>query len=415
MNKKLFLFDWLTFLVYVVLSLFGILNIYSSTFSESEVFFNYSSPAFRQFLFMIISIFIGVLIINFNTNFFQQFSSLIYIFSIILLLGLFIFGETIRASTSWYNFFGINFQPTDFAKLATSLAVAKLMSEIEINIKKNKDLLKLVILISLPSILIIFQNDLGSSIVFASFFFVFFREGLSYNYFTAILLILSLSLMALVLPTTLLFLIILFVILFLYSLSKKNNKKTKILPYIFTLSACIIYILSVNYVFNNVFEQRHRDRINIFLGKEYDSKGIGYNLNQSIIAIGSGGFNGKGFLQGTQTKGDFVPEQHTDYIFSTIGEEWGFWGCFGLIFLYTILILRIIFRSENHKNKFCRIFSYSISSILTIHFMINIGMSLGLFPTIGIPLPLISYGGSSFIAFSCMIFIYLNLDLNRLN
>ena len=197
MNKKLFLFDWLTFLVYVVLSLFGILNIYSSTFSESEVFFNYSSPAFRQFLFMIISIFIGVLIINFNTNFFQQFSSLIYIFSIILLLGLFIFGETIRASTSWYNFFGINFQPTDFAKLATSLAVAKLMSEIEINIKKNKDLLKLVILISLPSILIILQNDLGSSIVFASFFFVFFREGLSYNYFIAILLILSLSLILL--------------------------------------------------------------------------------------------------------------------------------------------------------------------------------------------------------------------------
>ena len=413
--KKIYLFDWLTFSIYLLLSIFGILNIYSSTFSESEDFFNFSSPAYRQFLFMILSIFIGILIININYNFFQQFSSLIYIISIILLLGLFIFGETIRASTSWYNFFGINFQPTDFAKLATSLAVAKFMSKIEVNIKKNKHLLQLIILISIPSILIILQNDLGSSIVFTSFFFVFFREGLSYIYFIAILLILSLSVLTLVLPTTLLFLLILFVILFLYSLSRKNNKKTKLLPYILSLSACLIYISSVNYVFNNIFEQRHRDRINIFLGKEFDSKGIGYNLNQSIIAIGSGGANGKGFLKGTQTKGDFVPEQHTDYIFSTIGEEWGFWGCFILIVLYTILILRIIFRSENQKNKFCRIFSYSISSILTIHFMINIGMSLGLFPTIGIPLPLISYGGSSFIAFSCMLFVYLNLDINRLN
>ena len=175
------------------------------------------------------------------------------------------------------------------------------------------------------------------------------------------------------------------------------------------------FSFSVNFIFNNVFEQRHRDRFNIILGLEVDSQGIGYNINQSKIAIGSGGFSGKGFLNGTQTKGDFVPEQHTDYIFSTIGEEWGFLGSSGLIILFTILLLRILYRAEKHTNPFPRIFSYCFASMLFIHFFINIGMTLGLVPTVGIPLPYISYGGTNLLAFSLMLFIYLNLDANRLS
>ena len=175
------------------------------------------------------------------------------------------------------------------------------------------------------------------------------------------------------------------------------------------------YVYSVDYIFNDIFEQRHRDRINIVLGKEVDTQGIGYNLNQSKIAIGSGGWEGKGFLQGTQTKGGFVPEQHTDYIFSTIGEEWGFKGIAGVVLLFTFLILRILSRAEAQKNNFSRVYAYSVASILFVHFFVNIGMSIGLVPTIGIPLPFISYGGSSLLAFTILIAIYLNQDANRLN
>lgn len=186
-------------------------------------------------------------------------------------------------------------------------------------------------------------------------------------------------------------------------------------PFLLAIIISIGLSFSIDYIFNNIFQQRHRDRINIVLGKETDTKGVGYNINQSKIAIGSGGFSGKGFLEGTQTKGDFVPEQHTDYIFSTIGEEWGFIGCVLLIFLFCCLIIRIILSAEKQINTFRRVFSYGVASLFFAHFLINIGMSLGMVPTIGIPLPLISYGGSSLFAFSIMIFIHLNLDANRLN
>jgi rod shape determining protein RodA len=186
-------------------------------------------------------------------------------------------------------------------------------------------------------------------------------------------------------------------------------------PFLLAIIISIGLSFSLDYIFNNIFQQRHRDRINIVLGKETDTKGVGYNINQSKIAIGSGGFSGKGFLEGTQTKGDFVPEQHTDYIFSTIGEEWGFVGCVLLIFLFCGLIIRIILSAEKQINTFRRVFSYGVASLVFIHFLINIGMSLGIVPTIGIPLPFISYGGSSLLAFSIMIFIHLNLDANRLN
>jgi rod shape determining protein RodA len=259
------------------------------------------------------------------------------------------------------------------------------------------------------------QPDFGSALVFLSFIFVLFREGLNPNFVWFLGISLILALFTLIKST---FFVSVFLTGFFgcfYFLSKKINKKVSIAPLITAFIASCIYIYSINYVYNNSLPQRHKDRIDIFLGKEKDIMGVGYNLNQSIIAIGSGGLSGKGFLQGTQTKGRFVPRQHTDYIFSTIGEEWGFYGTSIIIILFTSLILRILFRAEHQKNIFGRSYAYGTASLIFIHFFINIGMSIGLVPTIGIPLPFISYGGSSLYAFTILVFVYLNIDANRLN
>lgn len=415
MNKKVFLFDWISFLLMVTLIIIGLFNIYSTTYDVNSSIFNYNIPVGKQFFFLNICFFFSIIILFINSKSFEKYSSIVYLISIILLIGLLFFGKNISGATSWYTLGGFSFQPSEFSKLATSLAVAKILSEIQTNIKKSKSLIQLSIIILIPGALIILQPDPGTALIFSAFFFVLFREGLSYYY----LLIFSIGIMLFILTLLLDIKIIISVIFIftslLYIIARKLNKKTSIYPYLTSLSISIIFVFSSIYLFNNIFEQRHRDRFNIILGKEVDSQGIGYNINQSIIAIGSGGLNGKGFLQGTQTKGDFVPEQHTDFIFSTIGEEWGFSGSLGLILIFSILIIRITMRAEKQKNKFSRIYSYSLASILSVHFFVNIGMSLGLIPSIGIPLPFISYGGSSLLTFTCMMFIYFNLDTNRLN
>tara|TARA_X000000368_G_scaffold206621_1_gene163121 strand:- start:756 stop:2003 length:1248 start_codon:yes stop_codon:yes gene_type:complete len=415
MNKKIFLFDWISFLLMVTLIIIGLINIYSTTYDINSSIFNYNIPVGKQFFFLNICFFFSIIILFINSKSFERYSSIAYLISIILLIGLLFFGKNISGATSWYTFGGFSFQPSEFSKLATSLAVAKILSEIQTNIKKSKSLIQLSIIILIPGALIILQPDPGTALIFSAFFFVLFREGLSYYY----LLIFSIGIMLFILTLLLDIKIIISIIFIftslLYLIARKLNKKTSIYPYLTSLSISIIFVFSSIYLFNNIFEQRHRDRFNIILGKEVDSQGIGYNINQSIIAIGSGGLNGKGFLQGTQTKGDFVPEQHTDFIFSTIGEEWGFSGSLGLILIFSILIIRITMRAEKQKNKFSRIYSYSLASILSVHFFVNIGMSLGLIPSIGIPLPFISYGGSSLLTFTCMMFIYFNLDINRLN
>ena len=415
MNKKIFLFDWISFLLMVTLIIIGLFNIYSTTYDINSSIFNYNIPVGKQFFFLNICFFFSIIILFINSKSFEKYSSIVYLISIILLIGLLFFGKNISGATSWYTFGGLSFQPSEFSKLATSLAVAKILSEIQTNIKKPKSLIQLSIIILIPGALIILQPDPGTALIFSAFFFVLFREGLSYYY----LLIFSIGIMLFILTLLLDIKIIISIIFIftslLYIIARKLNKKTSIYPYLTSLSISIVFVFSSIYLFNNIFEQRHRDRFNIILGKEVDSQGIGYNINQSIIAIGSGGLNGKGFLQGTQTKGDFVPEQHTDFIFSTIGEEWGFSGSLGLILIFSVLIIRITMRAEKQKNKFSRIYSYSLASILSVHFFVNIGMSLGLIPSIGIPLPFISYGGSSLLTFTCMMFIYFNLDINRLN
>jgi len=414
--NKIFRIDWITIIIYFLLVSAGIINIFSSTYDINGLsYVSLDNLAFKQFIFFIFSLISGILILVAPSKFFQRFSSLIYLFSIILLLGLFAFGNTVYGHKSWYTFFGVSIQPTEIAKFATNLAVAKLLSEIQIDLKKIKSLAQVFMIILIPVILTLFQPDFGSALIFLSFIFVLFREGLNPNFLLFLALSLILAFFALIKPF---FYVSFFLTGFFgcfYFLSKKINKKVSIIPLIIVFVSSCIYVYSINYVYNDLLSQRHKDRIDIFLGKETDVMGVGYNLNQSIIAIGSGGVSGKGFLQGTQTKGRFVPRQHTDYIFSTIGEEWGFYGTSLIIILFTSLILRILFRAEQQKNVFGRSYAYGTASLIFIHFFINIGMSIGLVPTIGIPLPFISYGGSSMYTFTTLVFVYLNIDGNRLN
>ena len=414
--NKIFRIDWITIIIYFLLVSAGIINIFSSTYDINGLsYVSLDNLAFKQFIFFIFSLISGILILVAPSKFFQRFSSLIYLFSIILLLGLFAFGNTVYGHKSWYTFFGISIQPTEIAKFATNLAVAKLLSEIQIDLKKIKSLAQVFMIILIPVILTLFQPDFGSALIFLSFIFVLFREGLNPNFLLFLALSLILAFFALIKPFFYVSIFLTGFFGFFYFLSKKINKKVSIIPLIIVFVSSCIYVYSINYVYNDLLSQRHKDRIDIFLGKETDVMGVGYNLNQSIIAIGSGGVSGKGFLQGTQTKGRFVPRQHTDYIFSTIGEEWGFYGTSLIIILFTSLILRILFRAEQQKNIFGRSYAYGTASLIFIHFFINIGMSIGLVPTIGIPLPFISYGGSSMYTFTTLVFVYLNIDGNRLN
>ncbi len=415
MNRT-FKLDWLVLLIYFLLVIFGITNIYSSTFDANQPeLLNLSRSIGKQVIFFIVSLATGIFILAAPAKVFERFASIIYLVIIVLLIGLYPFGSTISGARSWYNFGGIGLQPAEFAKVAVSLATAKLLSEIQIDIRRFKSLVQIVLVIALPMLLIVLQPDAGSALVFGAFLFVLFREGLPTSYILIATGLIFFFILTLVAPLPFVYVSIIFVVISLYFFSKKVNKKAHFTPYLISLILTCSYVYSVDYIFNDIFEQRHRDRFNIVLGKEVDTQGIGYNLNQSKIAIGSGGWEGKGFLQGTQTKGGFVPEQHTDYIFSTIGEEWGFVGSAGVVLLFSFLILRILSRAEAQKNKFSRIYAYSVASIIFVHFFVNIGMSIGLVPTIGIPLPFISYGGSSLLAFTILIFIYLNLDANRLN
>ncbi len=415
MNRTLRI-DWITIVIYFLLVSTGILNIYSSTYSNESInSLDLNSLAFKQFLFFTFSIISGIFILIAPSKFFQKFSSLIYLLSIFLLIGLFAFGNTVYGHKSWYTFFGLSIQPTEIAKLSTNLAIAKLLSEIEIDLKKIKSLIQVFLVILIPVILTLLQPDFGSALIFLSFTFVLFREGLNPNFLLFLGLSIILALFALIKPF---FYVSVFLTGFFgcfYFLSKKINKKVSLIPLIAVFVLSCVYVFLINHIYEDVLSQRHKDRIDIFLGKETDIMGIGYNLNQSIIAIGSGGISGKGFLQGTQTKGKFVPRQHTDYIFSTIGEEWGFYGTSIIIILFATLILRILFRAELQKNIFGRSYAYGTASLIFMHFFINIGMSIGLVPTIGIPLPFISYGGSSMFTFTILIFVYLNIDANRLN
>lgn len=415
MNKTFYRLDWISIILYLCLLAFGLINIYSTEYNEGSNFFDFKMATGKQFMFSVLSIVLSIIILLSKPKIFEHFSNIFYLITILLLLGLFVFGEKISGATSWYTIGGIGLQPSEFSKIATVLALAKFLSEIQTNLKELKSLLRGIFIIVLPMFLIILQPDAGTTLVFGILLFVLFREGMSIVFLLFIAGLITFFVFTLIAPVFFVFTSIIALSASLYFFSKKFNKKASILPYLLAIVISCTYVYSVDYIFNNIFEQRHRDRLNIILGKEVDTQGIGYNINQSKIAIGSGGWSGKGFLQGTQTKGGFVPEQHTDYIFSTIGEEWGFYGSTLIVLVFCFLIIRILYRAEKIKNKFARTYGHGLAAILFIHFFINIGMCLGLVPTVGIPLPFISYGGSSLLGFSCLLFIFLNLDSNRLN
>ncbi len=415
-NQLLFRVDWWAVLCYFMLVTFGLVNIYSNIYNGVTLSpFDFSNIIGKQVWYFIICLIFWIPILYVNPALFEHLAYILYSIIIILLLGLFVFGTTRSGATSWYDFGGISLQPSEFSKIAVSLLIAFILSGIDANLNKRETFLKFWIIILLPALLIIAQPDPGSALVFMSLIFVFIREGGSFYVLTITVTSLFIFILTILLnPINTSIGIFLVLILIIYYV-RRQSKKNRLWSYFVMLFGCIGFSFSVNFIFNEVFEQHHRDRINLTLGLIEDVKGIGYNVNQSKIAIGSGAFIGKGFLNGSQTKGRFVPEQHTDFIFSTVGEEWGFVGSFGLVLLYTFFILRIIFRAEKHTHSFPRIFSYCFASILFVHFTINIGMTIGLFPIIGIPLPFISYGGSSLLAFSLFFFIYLNLDANRLS
>jgi len=408
-------YDLISILSYCLLVTFGIINIYSSSFNESFTsIFDSSTIVGKQIIFLIASSVTFIIIIFTKTNFFDRIALLLYFGSILLLLSLFLFGVERGGAKSWYLIGPISFQPTELAKLSTALFLAKFLSIIQTDLNKTRDIFIVSIIILIPIILITLQPDPGSALVFLAFIFPILREGLDLRFFYFGLIIVSTLILTLILGITksVITLSILFLILYIYNRRKKF--KISILKYLLSLIILVGISFSTNYLFENILEQRHRDRINLVIGKEVDDRGIGYNTNQSKIAISNGGLFGAGFLQGTQTKGNFVPRQHTDYIFSAIGEEWGFMGSVITILLFMLLITRISLRAERQVNHFKRIYCYCFASLLFFHFFINIGMSIGLIPSIGIPLPFISYGGSSLLIFSMMFFIYLNFDSSRL-
>ncbi|WP_298416700.1 rod shape-determining protein RodA [uncultured Kordia sp.] len=417
--------DWLSILIYFLLVGIGWINIYSASVTDASTgFLDMNELYGKQLVFIITSVILIILILSIEAKFYERFSSIIYIAGLLSLLGVVIFGKNINGATSWYAIGSFTLQPSEFAKAATVLALAKFLSDIQTNINNFKHQLIAFAIILTPPVLIMLQPDAGSAMVYMAFFFVMYREGLPAIYLwiglTLVLLFIITLKLGLIITIILSLVIGLACIFIFFRKQLKRQRRTSLA--ITSLIAAISFILAVNYIFYNVFQQHHRDRFTLVLGLEKDPvklekmrKTFGFNTNQSEIAIGSGGFKGKGWLKGTRTRGDFVPEQDTDYIFTTVGEEWGFIGSFVVIFLFVTLLLRILSRAEQQKNKFSRVYGYSVAAILFFHFAINIGMVIGLFPTVGIPLPFFSYGGSGLWGFTILLFIFIKLDANRIN
>lgn len=407
--------DGFTILLYLLLVFFGWINIYASEYNDDvmQSLFDLSSKSGRQLLFIGISMLAGFFILIIDWRFFDSLSFLFYGIMILFLILVLFISKTTGGANSWFEIGNFKVQPSEFAKFATALALAKMFSINKKGINNFSDKIKTFLIVLIPFFLIILQNDLGTALVFISFILVFYREGLSGNILIFGFLILLLFILSLLINPLLFIGIVSSIIIILFFLSSKRKRNI-------TLSSLALFvfngfILSVNYIFNSVLSTHHKVRINILLGKEFDPTGDGYNLLQSKIAIGSGGFFGKGFLNGTQTRFDFVPEQSTDFIFCTVGEEWGFLGSLIFILIFITLLIRIISLAEKQKSQFCRIYGYSVACILFSHFLINLGMTIGLAPVIGIPLPFMSYGGSSLLSFTILLFIFLNLNSYRMD
>lgn len=406
--------DYISILLYIVLVIMGWMTIYSASLPLEETsIFDLSQIYGRQMLFIGLSIPLILIILFADAKIFERFSFIFYGIGILLLLGLFVFGVTKKGQTNWYQFGGFGFQPSEFVKTATALLLAKYLSYSQINLKYTKHQIIGLAIVGIPVLLILMQPDAGSAMIFISLIFVLNREGLPSWYFFSGIIAIALFFLSLVIEPIYLIGIVFIVIVIHYIFNRKISRNPIVYGLLYLLMAGFAF--SVSYVYDKVLEPHQKDRINVLIGDDVDMKREGYNLNQSMIAIGSGGLIGKGYLEGTQTKGGFVPEQHTDYIFTTVGEEWGFVGSITVIALFVALFLRIIYLAENQKTKFSRVYGYCVATYLFTHFFVNIAMLIKLFPTIGVPLPFFSYGGSSLWAFTILLFIFIKLDANKVN
>ncbi|HRE77455.1 MAG TPA: rod shape-determining protein RodA [Flavobacterium sp.] len=405
--------DWITVLLYFILVIMGWVNIFSTSIPVEFTEFDYSDFYGKQLLFIILSIPIIIVVLTIDAKVYEKFSFVFYIVGIILLLGLFVFGKTVKGQTNWYGFGSFGLQPSEFVKTATSLLLAKFLSDSQVFLKNTQHQLIAFGIILLPVFLILMQPDAGSAMIFLSLILVLNREGLPEWYLWTGFIAIILFFTALLIQPMYILIGIVLIMIFHYLRARRVDRNP--LAYLIVFVAATSFVLSVGFVFDNVLEPHQKDRINVLFSDDVDLKNEGYNLNQSMIAIGSGGLIGKGFMEGTQTKGGFVPEQHSDYIFTTVGEEWGFVGSTVVILLFVMLFLRIIYLAEQQKTKFSRVYGYCVATILFTHYCVNITMLIKLFPTIGVPLPFISYGGSSLWSFTILLFIFLKLDANKVN
>lgn len=460
--------DWALVVTYLLLIIIGWVNIYASIHSDGPAsIFDYNFRSGKQFVWILTALGLAALILFvINAQFWESASVPLYLFVMCLLVGVIFLGVEVKGSRSWFEFGPIRFQPAEVSKITTSLLLATLMSQVNFRITRFKDFLLTALILGIPMVVILAESETGSALVYVGFIFVMYREGFSGWWIfcigmAALLFILTLTaspyVSILVLAGVLLLcnglesnkigvafwifsgvLLILCLLPWIFGKFSPESFVSKINPLYILVGICVaavLYLMIVGYrsrhrflsmsalgliagmalvfstefIFNNILQDHQRKRIEVLLGMKEDPAGVGYNVNQSMIAIGSGGLHGKGFLGGTQTTFGFVPEQSTDFIFCTVGEEWGFLGCLVVISLYVFLISRIIMDAEKSREAFTRIYGYCVASCIFMHLFINIGMTIGIMPVIGIPLPLLSYGGSSLWAFTVLIFIFIAL------
>lgn len=456
--------DWVTIGLYLALVIFGWVNILGATYQGEEInIFDFSKFYGKQMFWMVLSVIIGIVVLIIDSKFFTTLAYPIFGVMFLLLLSVFILGTEVKGAKSWIDLGFFRLQPSEFCKFATALALAKYLSTLHIDFRDFNTKVMSLAIVMVPTMVIIVQDDTGTALVYISMIFVLYREGLSGNFLLLGFLIALLSVLALIISKTIILVFLacialLFYVTYLKTISsmvgvllvtllgfigiavfdfeedfylyfifglvvsalisifidKEVRKKTEKLIVIGVFVITSSYTFAVETVYNGVLLPHQKARIDLLFGKIEDPQGIGYNINQSKIAIGSGGAFGRGFLEGTQTKLKFVPEQRTDFIFCTVGEEWGFMGTSLVIILFVALLLRLVFLAEKQRSILSRVYGYSVACILFFHLMINIGMAIGLAPTIGIPLPFFSYGGSSLIGFTILLFIFLNFDSRRL-
>ncbi len=407
--------DWWTVLMFLLLALFGWVNIYGAGYNyEQTSIFSFANRAGKQFVWICTAMVLGMVILLIDEKTYDMFGYWLYGAMILLLVITPILARDVKGSLSWINFGPINLQPAEFAKCFTAIAVAKYMGRFEYRLRGWRDLVMPGVLVLLPMfIIMVLQKETGSALVFTAFLLTFYRQGM-----TGLVLlagVLAVVLFIVVIRFSLLPAVILLAVLFAFVMWRVWRNRVQRLWVVLFFILYLGFSGMCNYAFTHVLQPHQRIRIEVLLGMKDDPSGAGYNVNQARIAIGSGRFFGKGYLEGTQTKLKFVPEQDTDFIFCTVGEEWGFVGSTAVLLLYLVFILRIIYLAERQREVSARVYGYSVASIFLLHLTINVGMVLGLLPVIGIPLPMFSYGGSSLWGFTLLLFIFLRMDAARMN